>query len=692
MRATLSRFVVLLAVAVAALTGASAQQPPPQNPPPQNPPAQQPPPQNPPAQNPPAQDPQRPTFRTGINFVRVDVIVTDKDGNPVLDLKPEDFAVSEDGKPQKIEQFDIIKIDPTEQAFVGQNSEIRTKQDEEREAARPEVRLFVILLDDYHVRRGNDMVVRKPLIDFVENQLAPADMVAIMYPMTPVDDILFTRSRSRLISALNDFEGRKFNYTPRNQFEEQYAYYPAQTVEKIRNQISMDALQAAAIRMGGLREGRKSIIWISEGLTTSLPPQLSDPVAAMKGFGNPNRGNPTATVDERADWARTTDMLSDLREVFDTVNRQNTSVYAVDPRGLAAFEYGINEGVGLQQDAAGLRASLDSLHTIANNTDGRAIVNRNDLAVGMRQIIRDSSGYYLLGYSSTVAPTDGKFHEIKVNVKRRGVSVRSRRGYWALTKEDISRVSGPRKPEPPAAVTKALSSLAAPRGGRAAKFWIGTARAENGMSKVTFAWEPDAVDAASSRGKASSVQLTAVAPDGRPVFRGDVAPAAGEVAAAGTVSFDVPPGQLQLKMTVEGDQGQVLDAETREFTVPDYTHVQTTLSTPWIFRARTAKDVQNIRANAASAPTVDREFSRSERLLLRVSAYAPGGVTPTVVGRLLNRAGAAMADLPMQTFGLSTFETELPLSGLAAGEYLIELTATTESGSAKETIAFRVGR
>ena len=70
---------------------------------------------------------------------------------------------------------------------------------------------------------------------------------------------------------------------------------------------------------------------------------------------------------------------------------------------------------------------------LADNTDGRAIVNRNDLAVGMKQIIRDASGYYLLGYNSTQAPTDGKFHEIEVNVKRRGVDVRARKGYWAYT-------------------------------------------------------------------------------------------------------------------------------------------------------------------------------------------------------------------------------------------------------------------
>ena len=133
-------------------------------------------------------------IRTGINFVRVDVIVTDKEGKPVLDLKPDDFAVAEDGKPQKVDTFSVVKIDALADR-TGRRAPIRSDSDEEREAARPDVRLFVILLDDYHVRRGNDMSVRKPLIDFVQNQLAPADMVALMYPLTPVTDLRFTRNR-----------------------------------------------------------------------------------------------------------------------------------------------------------------------------------------------------------------------------------------------------------------------------------------------------------------------------------------------------------------------------------------------------------------------------------------------------------------------------------------------------------------
>ena len=74
---------------------------------------------------------------------------------------------------------------------------------------------------------------------------------------------------------------------------------------------------------------------------------------------------------------------------------------------------------------------MDTLRVLADQTDGRAIVNRNDLAVGMKQIMRDSSAYYLIGYNSSQAPVDGKFHEINVRVKRPGVEVRSRKGYWA---------------------------------------------------------------------------------------------------------------------------------------------------------------------------------------------------------------------------------------------------------------------
>ena len=675
----------------------------PQSPPPASPaPAPAP---TPATQPPDGQQPTPPRIRTGINYVRVDVFVTDKDGQPVIDLTKDDFTLAEDNKPQTIDAFSIVKVDSVAtEVESGPPRAIRNDFDEEREAQRPDVRLFVILLDDYHVRRGNDMSVRKPLIEFVQNQLAPADMVAIMYPLTPVTDLRFSRNRDATIRAISAFEGRKFDYRPRNMFEEQYAMYPASVVERVRNQVAMDALKGAAVKMGGLREGRKSIIYVSEGLTTMLPAQLNDPNASQPGVNNPYRGR--TNVPQPTDMqtlTATADLNSDMQRVFTEANRHNTSIYAVDPRGLAVFEYGINEAVGLQQDATGLRMSLDTLHALANNTDGRAIVNRNDLASGMKQIIRDSSGYYLLGYNSTQAPTDGKFHGIKVNVKRRGLDVRSRKGYWAYSPEDVARANAiASKPEAPTAVTSALKDLAAPARDRSAHFWIGTARGENGATRVTFLWEPaPAIPGQPVESPAARVALTALSRDGRPLYRGRVpeqaaasagAPAAVGVAEGGVISFDAPPGPLELRMVVEGNRGQVIDSASRELTVPDFTTVQVSFGTPRVYRVRSVPELQALKGKADAVPTVDRDFSRTDRLHIRVDSYAPGGVTPAVTARLLNRGGAAMSNLPVQAAPGRSGEIDLPLSALAAGEYLIELNAKTDAGTAQELIAFRVGR
>jgi VWFA-related protein len=668
------------------------------------PPAQQ----QSPAQQPPAnaqskeQDQQPPPrIRTGINYVSVDAIVSDRQGNPVLDLTKEEFKIKEDGKPQTIESFSVIKIDPLEQQLDGPAREIHSIDEERREAQRPDVRLFIILLDDYHVRRGNDMSVRKPLIDFIENQLAPADMVAIMYPLTPITGLTFTRNRSSLVSAIEHFQGRRFDYTPRNEFEERYAYYPAATVEMVRNQVVMTALKGAAARLGGLREGRKSIIFVSEGFTTILPPQMNDPVAAMPGVGNAARGSPNIQNSDRAEWSATVDMVSDMSLIFTEMNRNNTSIYALDPRGLAPFEYDINQGggaIGLQVDRKHLEASLDTLRALAENTDGRAIVNTNDLAKGMRQIIRDASGYYLIGYNSAQAPIDGRFHKIDVEVTRKSVDVRARKGYWAYTAEDAARAATPRV-EAPAAVTAALAAMVDPPRGRPARFWIGTARGEKGKSKVTFAWEPIPPAPGERRpGEegVSFVTLTALAPDGRPLFRGRVpeqgaaAPPPTAVAGPSSATFEVPPGRMQLRVTVQNASGQVMDSSTNDVAVPDYTTPQVVLGTPRLFRARTPRDVQSLKGNPDATPTADRTFSRTERLLVRVDAYGPGSVPPAVTARLLNRAGTAMSDVPVQISSTGAGEIELSFAAMAAGEYLLELSAKADAGTAQELVAFRV--
>ncbi|MCX6551798.1 MAG: VWA domain-containing protein, partial [Acidobacteria bacterium] len=289
--------------------------------------------QAPPTPPPPAQagqaqpaPPQRPpVFRVGVNAVRVDVIITDKQGQPVADLTQADFEVYEDGKLQTIDLFKLVSSDGNVAPGAEPARPIRSEHDQEVEAARDDVRLFVIFLDDYHVRRISAMRVRDTLVQFVQTQLGPLDMVAIMYPLMSVNQLTFTREQTSLVGALRAFEGRKFDYRARNAFEEQYANYPSQVVETVRNQVTMTALRGAAVRMGSLREGRKAIILVSEGFSSLLPPQMRDPNAQLPGIGNPSAGNPLAgsssVQEDRARFSADADMMSDLREVFNTANQ-----------------------------------------------------------------------------------------------------------------------------------------------------------------------------------------------------------------------------------------------------------------------------------------------------------------------------------------------------------------------------------
>ena len=142
----------------------------------------------------------QPTFRAGINFVRVDAIVTDSKGNPVTDLKAEDFTVTEDGAPQTVESFKLIKVDEVPETTPPR--EIRSSFDEESEAQREDVRLFAIFLDDYHVRRGAALYSHKPLADFLRMQLRPSDMVCVMYPLTPLSDLVMSRNHEAMARAV----------------------------------------------------------------------------------------------------------------------------------------------------------------------------------------------------------------------------------------------------------------------------------------------------------------------------------------------------------------------------------------------------------------------------------------------------------------------------------------------------------
>jgi VWFA-related protein len=709
-------------VVIAALIGVSAgpilaQSPAPAPPPAQAPAAAPPQPAGQPAGQPAAQPqtPQPPSFRTGINVVRVDALVTDKNGNAVADLKQEDFEVFEDNKPQTIESFRYITVAGTPQEGELPR-QIRTTWDEETELARDDVRLFVIFFDDYHVRRGAALAVKRQLTDFIRKHVGPMDILGVMYPLTPFSTIGYTRNHEAVIKEIEAWDGRRFDYRPRNEFEERYTYYPAEVVERVRNQVSLSALEALVTGLGTKREGRKSVILVSEGYSNYLPPQLRDPVANMPGVGNPNRGGLAGdrNSDERNaemknQFFGNLDLLQEMKEVFTAANRANCAIYTLDPRGLSAFEFDIDQGVGQNLDKAALDVGLNSLRTLADETDGRAIINSNDLVKGLGQMVKDASSYYLLGYTAS-SPTDGRFKSIRVRVKRPGLQVRARKGYWALTVEDVAAVTAAaNRPGPAPEIGQALAQIETPLRARTIRTWIGTSRGANGKTAVTLVWEPAPPVSGDRREPPAQVAVTAGGQTGAAYFRGKV-PAAGAAAstpaapaAAGTpppadngggrVTFDAPPGPLQLRMTVEGAAGQVLDSDFRDVVVPDYAKPEPLISVPAIFRARTQRDVNLISADPNPRPTTAREFSRTERLHVRFQAYAPGGGNAVPTARLLNRGGTRMADVTVRAAagrGPSDFEADIPLANLPAGDFLLELELPGEQAPTKQLIAFRV--
>ena len=652
---------------------------------------------------PPTPQPDQPVFRTGINTVRVDVIVTDRQGNAVTDLKLEDFEIQEDGKPQQAETFRLVKIDTLTQPGYTQRT-IRTRNDEETAAADENSRIFTFFLDDYHVRKETSMSVKRPVVEFIANQLAPGDLVGVMYPLTPIDAVLVNRNHQGVINTVEKFMGRKYDYEPINDVERGYVHrLNPQAIEMIRRQVSLTAIRGICTKLGSLREGRKSLILVSEGYSALLPPQLrSNQPGSIAAPGDLTR-DPFAAennlLEDRAKFSADMDMLQELRDVFDACNRNNTSIYALDPRGLSAGEFDVSTNISLRTSQDYLNSSMNTLRELADNTDGRAIVNRNDLGTAMKQIVRDSSAYYLVGYT-TQSPTDGKFHEIKVRVKRPGVQVRARRGFWAFTADEIKRaVAGPR-PGPPPAVTKALAAITPLTNRRYVRTWIGNDKGDAGKTRLTFVWEPLPPTPGVKRDEPRRVSVLATSPSGDIVYRGRVPSELAPSGSGGSVSFDAPPGKLDVRLTIEGDGTGTLDVEDRDLEVPDLSAPEVIITTPRVWAARTAREFTALASGTAPPPTLTREFRRTERLLVRFDALAPGTSPPAVTAQLLNQQGTKMTDVAVAAGSAASatasasqaFVIDLPLANLAAGQYLLEITANAEGQKpVSELIAFRVG-
>ena len=443
-----------------------------------------------------------PRFRAETNLVRVDAYAT-KDGVPIQDLTAEDFEILEDNTPQKIDSFEHIVVRPAgpQEALVEPSSVMAANQ----LAADPRRRVFVLYLDIEHVGVEGSHAIKEPLIDLMQRIMSEDDLVAVMTPEMSPSQLSFGR-RTRVIE-----EGLRKNWAwgRRNTIllDEREKLYAAcfpplegetqnpsalasELIKRRRERIVLDSLEDLIRHMGAVREGRTAVITVTDGWVLYRPDQnLTNirktrdgknadpipggppPVGIGPGGGLTTRiptgpggvSDRTECEKDQMELAMVDNALT-FRNLFGEANRANISFYPVDPRGLAAFDTPIGPEPPLSPSAdyAQLRTRAESLHTLAINTDGLALIGSNDLKKQLRRVADDLTSYYLMGYYSTNSKLDGKFRAIKVRSKRPGVDVRARRGYNAATAEEVARARAASEavvPEAKAAVNRALSAI-----------------------------------------------------------------------------------------------------------------------------------------------------------------------------------------------------------------------------------------
>ena len=572
------------------------------------------------AQTPQSQDapqpPQPPTFRAEASLVRVDVTVVDRHGEPVTTLTADDFAVEEDGVSQTVQSFKFVSADGRPPPGDDVSLAIRSPEHAAAEAARDEVRVFVIFWDEYHIGRFVEAIKgRKALTDFVSSSFGPADLVALMDPLLPVDALRFTRDRRELAEKIGKLEGRFGVYMPSRSAAEDNML-ERRDIAHVRSEVTISALQSAAVHLGSLKEGRKSIIFVSEGLT---------------GLGM--------------------DQSSLIRELTETANNNNTAIYTLDPAGLTGN-------------------NSDTLRTIADSTGANAFVNTNMPEKALRQVVKEASAFYLLGYSSSRNPQDGKFHKIGVKVKGSRSDVRARRGYWAPNATEIehARTEAAAGGAIPADVASAMAVLSSARADRMVDVWVGAARGADGEPAVTVAWTPR-----TPAGRvADSTRTVSVGVKGAGGDRSFDA-----WLDAGALSFPSLPGAIQLQTTVRDANGNILDEDRRPFSVPDFSAADLAIGAPVVLRARMVSDAKAIAGARQAVPFAGREFTRTDHLFVRFSLYGAVASEADVSAQLTSKAGATLLKLAVAKMAgaETTYQIDVPLASIARGDYLIAVAA-----------------
>jgi hypothetical protein len=359
----------------------------------------------------------------------------------------------------------------------------------------------------------------------------------------------------------------------------------------------------------------------------------------------------------------------------------------VTPGGLAVFDTSIKDRVTmnpngplnqtvLSQDAGRLRNRTQSLIALAENTDGVAVVNTNDLASGVRKIVSDVSAYYVLGYYSTNQKMDGAYHRIQVRMKRAGVSVKARRGYFAPSAADVNAKPAPAPPAMAAPVAEAVAAMRVARPD-AELVVLGAVR---GTDLTIVAEIPASRTEAGKWAQGADARAVVTTADGRALPPVTARVEAGARSALLVVPLDASAaGPWRVDVTFTSGADRLQDRGTIEARKPG-----TVLGEPIIYRGAPGP-------RSPLRPVADLQFRRTERVHVEWPELKPLDARQA---RLLGRDGQPLAVNATVTDrdvnGATMLAVDVNLAPLSAGEYVLEVTSGSGAESEKRLLAIRV--
>jgi VWFA-related protein len=635
----------------------------------------------------------------------------------VTDLRQEEVEILDEGEPQKIDRFEHVLVRGTRSQEMRREPSTVAEMREATQDVR--ARLFVLFLDTEHVEFGPAYNVKSPLIQSLNQLIGGDDLIAVMTPHMQARDITFRRRTTSIEEMLKGVWSERDHRLHRSLEEEQvvecYATNPSVAREMIfrkREVRSLDALEALVRHLRSVREERKAVIAISQGwrlfgedpvLRASDGPPRS-PIVGIDSrtgrLGTSDRSSVSGLVDERKceqDRLAMSMLRNEQRflDILNQANAGNTSFYPVDPRGLVVFDEHIvplspspgawSQTVDLVEDSRRLKVRNDSLRTMAEVTDGIAVVQNSDLSAGMRRIVEDLSSYYLLGYYST-QELDGKFHRLTVRVKRPGVRVRARTGYLAATRGDEAKAraaaiaAANAKPVDirAQAVERSLGTLGIFSRERPLRLHVATGYLPSGAAAI---WGIAEVPAATGRhdwSEGGQADATLTNSSGKTVEtqKLTIPPGARSLKFVLGSGFTLAPGEYQVQLRAKGAAASLGAMESARVLVAASPVARGTV----VLR-------RSVTTGNQPMPTADLRFRRTER----ISIESPTTSTDAGTAQLLNRTGQVIpvpvtAAIREDADGARWRTAQLALAPLAPGDYVIEQSA----GGETTMTAFRV--